>query len=121
MSENPNIGLVSVMELTVAEFHQRRRHLADSLRFLLEAAESAEGSNAPQMYSRIDNFIRSELIPGGPGSGGDTSLASKIFKEVENIGNVMARADAARRNARTNSVAPSAQGKPDLPLLLLRY
>lgn len=76
--ENPNISAVNSMELGLATFHQRRRHLVDSLRFLLEATEAAELPDAPVTYKRIARFVKGEvLVPAG-----EDSLASKIFKDL---------------------------------------
>jgi len=110
MTENPNIGPVNCLELTIAEFHQRRRHLVDSLRYLFEAAEAGESSGASPMYMRIDTFVRVDLMSSVPPQDG-TSLAYKIFKEIENLGNAILKADAARKNAGSNTTAPTGQGE----------
>ncbi|KDR74068.1 hypothetical protein GALMADRAFT_250802 [Galerina marginata CBS 339.88] len=109
-SENPNIGAVSAMELTMANFHQRRRHLVDSLRFLLEATEAAELPDAPPTYKRIAKFVREEILSRTRTAAGETSLANKIFKEIEQLDVGIAKAEAARKNAGSNTVAPTGQG-----------
>ncbi|KAF8878281.1 nucleoporin Nup186/Nup192/Nup205 [Gymnopilus junonius] len=108
--ENPNISPVNSMELTMATFHQRRRHLVDSLRFLLEATEAAELPEAPLTYKRIANFVKGEILR----PHGEDSLASKLLKEIEQLDGVIAQADAARKNAGSNTVPPGGQGNPSL-------
>lgn len=107
MTENPNIGPVACMEATVVEFHQRRRHLVDCLRYIFEAAEMAELPDAPRLYKRLDAFSRQDLVPPTKGPGGEVSLALRIFKELENLGNTVARAQQAKQCAVSNTVAPS--------------
>lgn len=113
MTENPNIGPVACIEATVVEFHQRRRHLVDCLRYIFEAAEMAELPDAPRLYKRLDAFSRQDLIPPTKGPGGEASLALRIFKELENLGNTVARAQQAKQCAVSNTVAPSG-GSPTL-------
>jgi nuclear pore complex protein Nup205 len=111
MSENPNIEPVDSIELTVVEFHQRRRHLAECLSYIFEAAEAAETSENLPMFRRIDSFVRMDLIPPVAHQGGEIALAHRIVREIQNLGNAVARADMARKGARTDTVAPSAQGE----------
>ncbi|KAG2143441.1 nucleoporin Nup186/Nup192/Nup205 [Suillus bovinus] len=113
MSENPNIGPVGCVEATVVEFHQRRRHLVDCLRYIFEAAELAELPDAPRLYKRLDAFARQDLVPPMKGPGGEVSLALRIFKELENLGNTVARAQQAQQCAVSNTVTPSG-GSPTL-------
>lgn len=110
MVQNPNIGPLSCLEMTVANFHERRRHLVDCLRFLLEATETAEVPEAPATYARIAKFIQSELLPGTRALTGDVTLASNLFKEIEQLETEIGRADNARKNAGSNTVAPTGQG-----------
>ncbi|KAJ3509906.1 hypothetical protein NLJ89_g4967 [Agrocybe chaxingu] len=119
MSENPNIGPVACMEMTVATFHQRRRYLVDCLRFLLEATEAADLPDASPNYKRIARFVRVELLPGTRAPAGDTTLASKVFKEIEQLDAILGKADAARKNAGSNTVPPTGQGNPALGLDIL--
>ncbi|KAJ7620549.1 nucleoporin Nup186/Nup192/Nup205 [Mycena polygramma] len=107
-AENPNIQAVDCIELTIAQFHQRRRHLADCLDYIFEAAELADPSDTSSVFYRIGEFASKDLIlPGASQAGG---LAHRIVREIQNLGNAVARADAARRGARTITVPPSAQG-----------
>lgn len=107
MSKNPNINAVSCLELAVAEFHSRRRHLVDCIRYLLEAAEAAETPEAPPLYHHIDRYVRNELTaPHIAPGGGEIPLAYRIFKEMENLGTVIARAENARKSAQTNTTVP---------------
>ncbi|PPQ71980.1 hypothetical protein CVT26_007136 [Gymnopilus dilepis] len=116
---NPNISAVNSMELALVTFHQRRRHVVDSLRFLLEATEAAELQEAPVTYKRIARFVKGELL----GTTGPDSLASKILKEIEQLEGVITKADAARKNAGSNTVPPTGQGNPSLgyDILNARY
>lgn len=111
MVENPNIEPVSCMEVTISRFHVLRRHTVDCLRYLLEAAEAAEAPGASPIYARIEVFARNELIPGVTVGGGEMNLAHRMLKEVEHLGDVIAKADAGRRNAGSNTSAPSGQGE----------
>ncbi|KAJ3995979.1 nucleoporin Nup186/Nup192/Nup205 [Lentinula boryana] len=118
MTQNPNVTPVSCLELAVAEFHARRRYLVDCLRYLLEAAEAAESSEAPSLYHHLDRYVRVDLIkPQSMPSGGEIPLAYRIFQEIENIGKVIVRADNTRRSAQTNTVFPQ-QGEVPLFVVL---
>ena len=105
MTENPNVPMEQCIEATVLEFHTRRRHLADCMRYVFEAAELGESGNVPPFYVRLEMFVRQQLLP--PPRSGGLSLAIKIFQEIHNLGNVLAKALAARQNARSNTVAPT--------------
>ncbi|KAK0437028.1 hypothetical protein EV421DRAFT_1829501 [Armillaria borealis] len=108
VGENPNVGPVDSIELAVSEYHQRRRHLADSLRYIYEAT-IAEAPDATLVYSQIHRFVREELQ--GLGSQGvEDSLSLKIIKEFGALDTALSKTDAARKSARSNTVAPSAQG-----------
>ena len=107
MSVNPNTGPVNSIEATVVEFHQRRRHLVDCLRYLVEAAELAQLPDAPRLYLRLEAFVRQELVPPAKSAGPDASLASRIFKEIGSLGAAVVQAQTARQNAQTNTVPPS--------------
>ncbi|KAJ6542676.1 nucleoporin Nup186/Nup192/Nup205 [Mycena capillaripes] len=111
-AENPNIQPVDCIELTIAEFHQRRRHLADCLGYIFEAAEVADPSNRTSIFYRIHEYASKDLILPTAASqpGGEITLAHRIVREIQNLGNLVARADAARRGARTITIPPSAQG-----------
>jgi nuclear pore complex protein Nup205 len=110
MEGNPNIDSVSCMEATIVEFHQRRRHLVDCLRYLFEAVELAELPDAPRLYIRLEAFVRQELVPPIKIAGVDISLAQSIFKEIEALGTAVSQAQTARQNAQSNTVAPSSPG-----------
>jgi nuclear pore complex protein Nup205 len=87
MSQNPNVSTVDCIEAVIVEFHQRRRHLVDCLRYIFEAAELAEAAEVPRIFKLLDAFTRQKLIPAvhAP-AGGDVSLAFTIFQEIENLG-----------------------------------
>jgi nuclear pore complex protein Nup205 len=111
MSDNPNIGPVQCLELTVATFHQRHRHLVDSLRFLLEAAEASERPDASIVYRRLGTFVKGELLPSPRSGESEPTMARKVFKEIEQLDGLIGKADAARKNAGSNTVVPSGQGE----------
>lgn len=113
MGENPNIAPVHCLEVTIAEFHQRRRHLVDCVRFLLEAAEAADSPDSNVTYERLATFVRSELISGLPTHGRET-FGLRIFKAVESLDDDIMKADASRKNAGSNTTAPSGQADPTL-------
>ncbi|KAF7966977.1 hypothetical protein HWV62_36310 [Athelia sp. TMB] len=111
MLYNPNITTVDCIEAVIVEFHQRRRHLVDCLRYIFEAAQLAESANVPRIYLRLDAFTRQHLIPSSKTPpGGDATLAFTIFRELENLGSVIAKVQAAKQNAVSNTAAPAAQG-----------
>jgi len=93
--------------MTVTNFHERRRYLVDCLRFLLEATEAAEVPEAPATYIRIAKFVQSELFPG---TSGNANLVARLFKEIEQLETEIGRADNARKNAGSNTVASTGQG-----------
>ncbi|KAJ7584798.1 nucleoporin Nup186/Nup192/Nup205 [Mycena floridula] len=112
MSQNPNSDPVNCLESTVAEFHLRRRHLVESMRYLLNAAEMAEErrqqDDSNNLYHRISSFIRQNLVPGIVHQNREVNLAFRIFQEIEHLGTVLLRADNARKNAKSNTVAGTA-------------
>jgi nuclear pore complex protein Nup205 len=113
MLQNPNISTASCIEAVVIEFHQRRRHLVDCLRYIFEAAELANAPDAPRVFTRLDAFARQYLIPAvhAP-AGGDVTLAFTIFREIEHLGNIIAKVQGMKQNAVSNTAAPSDQGQP---------
>lgn len=79
----------------------------DSLRFILEAAEIGMAEDASRLHRRLNAFANQQLI----GSGGrDNNLASKVFAEIEKLGNTISKAQKERQSAVSNTTAPSAQG-----------
>ena len=106
MAGNPNISPVACIEVAVAEFHERRRHLVDSLRILFEATVAAEQADSSPGLRRIEQFVRSELVPSRDGR---PSLPTKIFNEMVRVDHDLARTAAVRRNALSDTTSPSAQ------------
>ncbi|KAK7055118.1 nucleoporin Nup186/Nup192/Nup205 [Favolaschia claudopus] len=103
---NPNIQAVDCIEETIAEFHKRRRHLVDCLTYILEGAEAADPSSKASLLWRLWQFVDKDLLPP---VGSELTLAQRLVREVQNLGNLIAKADAARKGARTATVPPSAQ------------
>lgn len=126
MSQNPNLSAIHYIESVIVEFHQRRRHLVDCLRYIFEAAELAESADAPRIFKRLDAFTKQQLIPAirSP-AGGEVTLAASVLKEIETLGAVIVKVQGMRQNAVSNTVAPSDQGillslciaNPDINLL----
>lgn len=110
MKENPNIDAITSLELTVELFHLRRRHLVDSLRYIVDATEAAEVSTGNQTYVRLAQYFASELVPATGGQGGSFTLSTRIWKQIEQLDGLIGRADNARRGAGSNTVAPSGPG-----------
>ncbi|KII84114.1 hypothetical protein PLICRDRAFT_702060 [Plicaturopsis crispa FD-325 SS-3] len=103
MTENPNINVAAGVEAAIIEFHHRRRCLVDCLRYLFEAAEAAEAPEAQPMYARIDAYVRKQLIPGASVAGGEVTLAHRIFREIDVVGNAITTTQNARQNAGSNT------------------
>ena len=111
MSQNPNLGAVHYIETIIVEFHQRRRHLVDCLRYILEAAELAESADVPRIFKRLDAFTKQHLILATRSpAGGEVTLAASVLKEIETLGAVIVKVQGMRQNAASNTVAPSDQG-----------
>lgn len=105
VARNPNVASVVSVESVVSDFHQRRRHLVDSLRFLFEATEAADAPDASPNYQRLAKFVRQELLAQ------DVGFGVKVLKEIESLDATIAKADTARKSAPSNTVAPSGQGE----------
>ena len=109
-TENPNIQPTDCIELAVAQFHARRRQLAECLVYIFQAAQVADLSDASSTLTRIADFIQKDLLSLATSrTTAPVSLASRLVRELQNLGSV-AKADAARKSARTGTVLPSAQG-----------
>ncbi|EAU87534.1 hypothetical protein CC1G_11206 [Coprinopsis cinerea okayama7 len=111
MRNNTNLSPVDYIEATVREYHARRRDLADSIGTLLAASLEGERPDAPPTLQRLRSFVRTEILPVEATPGGQTSFAHRIFKEIQQLDNVIAKADIALKNATSNTVSPSAQGQ----------
>ncbi|KAI0830134.1 nucleoporin Nup186/Nup192/Nup205 [Trametes gibbosa] len=107
MEHNPNLTPEQYIETAILEFHLRRREIADCLWSIFEAAEVTERADAPPLCHRVTQFVTQQLLGDGGRSGAGLSLAMKIFQEIHNVGNALAKAQAARQNARSETVAPT--------------
>ena len=107
MTHNPNLTQEQCIEAAIMEYHTRRRELADCLGTILQAAERAEAGDASPLHQRIGMFVRQQLLHPAGRTGAGLSLAMKLFQEIHNVGNALAKAQAARQNARSDSVAPT--------------
>ncbi|KAF5361405.1 hypothetical protein D9758_006258 [Tetrapyrgos nigripes] len=114
-AQNPNLSPVQSLEMTVTEFHQRRVSLVQALRYLLQTSEHVTfyGEDHP-LYKHIDKYVRQLVRPVSLG-GLEQPLAWRVLKEIETLGKVIQRADAARKNARSDTlIPPLGQGTPSL-------
>jgi nuclear pore complex protein Nup205 len=110
MSENPNITAADALEATVAEFHYRRRLLAESVLDLVEATRLGGEPDATPTSKRLSNFVQSELIHGLPAQGTET-WALRIYRAVDTLDGVLAAANNARQSAGSITVLPSGSGQ----------
>lgn len=112
MAQNPNITPVECIETTIFEFHQRRRSLTDCLRMLMQLTEIGGQAASSDFYRHVSQFVAQEIIPPErpQTGGGEIPFAYRLFKELENLGNVMSRVENAKRNAPSNTTVPQGQG-----------
>ncbi|CAK5271462.1 unnamed protein product [Mycena citricolor] len=96
---------VQCVEGAIDEYHLRRRHLADSLVYLLQATEAVSRGEAEGniIFQRAAEFVYFDLFSTEGG------LAPKIIKELQNLGVLVAKAEAAKKNARTGTIPPTGQ------------
>ena len=103
ISNNPNFSPVNILEEVVLEHHRRRRDLADSIRFLLEAAELAGTPGATALHARLDLFVQQQLIPPKEGTNAVTfwekGLGWKVLLEIEALEQAISQAQLAKQNA----------------------
>ena len=112
ISNNPNFSPVNILEEVVLEHHRRRRDLADSIRFLLEAAEVAGSPGATALHARLDLFVQQQLIPPKERTGGVTfgekGLGWKVLLEIEALEQVISQAQSAKQNAGSSTTLQGA-------------
>jgi nuclear pore complex protein Nup205 len=111
-TENPNIGTLTSVEFTIAEFHQRRRYLVDCLRIIFDAALAAGGpdSSRSRMLFRIGVFVRQDLTSPSRVADGQMPLAHRVFKEIKHLGQVISEVQVAKQTASSDTTLPSHQG-----------
>ncbi|KAF5375401.1 hypothetical protein D9615_007995 [Tricholomella constricta] len=102
MAENPNIDPIHCLEVTIAEFHQRRRDLVDCLDLLFKAFEAAEAPNPPSIVQHLAEFVNNQLICGIKQE--DDVFGLRIFKAIDSLEAVLVNADNARKNAGSTTV-----------------
>ncbi|KIY63736.1 hypothetical protein CYLTODRAFT_493667 [Cylindrobasidium torrendii FP15055 ss-10] len=105
MREYGNISPEDYIERAIDEHHRRRRVLAECIYILTEALNNAPSTPAHQ---RLHYFIHQELKVERSGDG---SLAGSIVKQLEDLDALAQAVDNARRNAQSQSAAPSQQGQ----------
>ncbi|KAH9982000.1 nucleoporin Nup186/Nup192/Nup205 [Russula compacta] len=112
ISNNPNFSPVDILEEVVLEHHQRRRDLADCIRFLLEAADMVGSPGATALHARLELFVKKQLIPLKEGVEGvvfgEKGLGWKVLLEVEALDQTIAQALAAKQNAGSNTTLQGA-------------
>ena len=107
MTHNPNLSQAQCIEAAIMEYHTRRREIAECLGTILQAAERAETADASPLQQRLDMFVRQQLLNIGGRAGAGLSLAMKVFQEIHNVGNALNKAQAARQNAKSETIPPS--------------
>ncbi|KZT05221.1 uncharacterized protein LAESUDRAFT_702393 [Laetiporus sulphureus 93-53] len=110
IAENPNLSEEHCIEAAIVAFHRRRRDLADCMRYILEAAElGTSGGAAHDLYTRINVFVCEHLLP-SIDAASMPPLPSRIFNQLLALSSELSNVQKARQNARSDTVAPSAQG-----------
>ncbi|KAF8121264.1 hypothetical protein EV363DRAFT_1406393 [Boletus edulis] len=91
-----------------ADFAQQAIFLAQQLKcsekYIASILHTIVAATVAKLYLRLEVFVRQELVPA---SKPDTSLASRIFNEIESIGTAVTQAQIARQNAQSNTIPPS--------------
>lgn len=104
----PNLPPETLIERTVVAFHKRRRDIAECLRYIFFAAEQSSNPDAPQLFKRLDTFLRQHLLP--PTKPQELPLASKLFREIEALEGVLNSTLNARQCAGSDTIAPPNPG-----------
>ncbi|PCH43029.1 hypothetical protein WOLCODRAFT_121398 [Wolfiporia cocos MD-104 SS10] len=108
MTDDPHLTPERAIESAILEFHRRRRDMADCLRYMLEAADAGQISCPTKLFSDVGDFVRQDLLDGSAGS---LTLPERLFQELYKLGDALGKAQTARQNARSDTVAPSAQSQ----------
>lgn len=111
VKKHVNLSPVETIEATVTEYHARRRDLVNAIQYLLAAALRGESRDASSTTQRLAKFVTKDILPPVQTPAGETTLATKIFRAIEQLDASIARADVAVKNATSNTVAPSAQSQ----------
>ncbi|KAF6749589.1 nucleoporin Nup186/Nup192/Nup205 [Ephemerocybe angulata] len=110
MRRNSNLDPVQCIEETVTEFHRRRRYLVEAVELLIACALRGELIKGNATLDRLTKFTRNLLKPVET-AGGTVTLATSIFKGIAQLDALIAKADAAVKNATSNTVPPSSQSQ----------
>ena len=65
----------------------------------------------PLCISAFGTFVKAELLLGLRSGVSEPTMTRNVFKEIEQLDVLIGKADAARKNAGSNTVMPSGQGE----------
>lgn len=104
MSSNPNLAEERCLDMTVAEFHARRRQLVECLKYVFQATINSLSLEAPPLCHRLGLFVREQLLHRHAPM---PSFAEKLLNEVDKVGETLGKVNIDRQNAGSATVAPS--------------
>lgn len=104
---NPNMPALECVEAAVTQFHQRRQELLDCLTYILDAAIVSDVPGSPRVYKRVDTFARQHLFPAQATTAQKQSLALNVVQTVNVTAQLLAKAQAAKQNAVSQTSVPS--------------
>lgn len=104
MSSHPNLAQDRCVEATIIEHHTRRRHVAECLKYIFEAALGSELLGAPPLYERLGLFVRDQLLIR---DGHAPALTEKFMNEVDKLGETLDKVNSERQNAGSATIVPT--------------
>ncbi|THH28187.1 hypothetical protein EUX98_g6010 [Antrodiella citrinella] len=107
MSSQPNLVGERCVELTIMEYHARRRLVVECLKYVFEAAIASQSPTAPPLFHRIEFFVREQLLAR---QGQAVALSEKLLNEVDKVSQTLAKVNAERQSAGSATVAPTQAG-----------
>jgi nuclear pore complex protein Nup205 len=107
-AQNPNADSKQTLELSVAEYHSRRRMLVDCISFLTEVAIANQVQSG--IHQHLKQWFQQEII-NTTASYTSASWVSNLLQMMDALGGVIRQADNAQRGASSNTVAPTGQGE----------
>ena len=106
MSHNPNLTGDRCVETTILEYHTRRRHVAECLKYVLDAAFASQQPDAPALYHRLEAFVREQML----NRPGPSNFTEKLLNEVDSLTQTLNKVNVDRQNAGSGTVAPTQGG-----------